>query len=84
MELKCEARELPFVTPGASFATIRQSPAPVALTMLARIPIPPEQIIDGDAACWLGGVYALLGDRRRAVECNMEFFRSLPSFYLPV
>jgi len=28
----------------------------------------PEQIIDGDAAYWLGGIYALLGDRQRALD----------------
>jgi eukaryotic-like serine/threonine-protein kinase len=28
----------------------------------------PEQIIDGDSAYWRGGIYALLGDRQRAVE----------------
>lgn len=28
----------------------------------------PEQVIDGDDAYWLGGIYALLGDRRRAVD----------------
>jgi serine/threonine protein kinase/tetratricopeptide (TPR) repeat protein len=28
----------------------------------------PEQIIDGDAAYWLGGIYALLGDRKRALD----------------
>jgi eukaryotic-like serine/threonine-protein kinase len=27
----------------------------------------PEQIIDGDAAYWLGGVYALLGNRQQAL-----------------
>jgi serine/threonine protein kinase/Flp pilus assembly protein TadD len=27
----------------------------------------PEQIIDGDAAYWLGGIYALLGDRQNAL-----------------
>jgi serine/threonine protein kinase/tetratricopeptide (TPR) repeat protein len=28
----------------------------------------PEQIIDGDGAYWLGGIYALLGDRQRALD----------------
>jgi tetratricopeptide (TPR) repeat protein len=28
----------------------------------------PEQIIDGDAAYWLGGIYALLGDRQHALD----------------
>jgi tetratricopeptide (TPR) repeat protein len=28
----------------------------------------PDQIIDGDAAYWLGGIYALLGDRQQALE----------------
>jgi eukaryotic-like serine/threonine-protein kinase len=28
----------------------------------------PEQVIDGDAAYWLGGIYALLGDRQHALE----------------
>jgi eukaryotic-like serine/threonine-protein kinase len=28
----------------------------------------PEQIIDGDGAYWIGGVYALLGDRRHALD----------------
>ena len=28
----------------------------------------PEQIIDGDEAQWLGGLYALLGDRQRALD----------------
>jgi eukaryotic-like serine/threonine-protein kinase len=28
----------------------------------------PEQIIDGDEAEWLGGLYALLGDRRHALD----------------
>jgi serine/threonine protein kinase/Flp pilus assembly protein TadD len=28
----------------------------------------PEQIIDGDEAEWLGGVYALLGDRQQALD----------------
>jgi eukaryotic-like serine/threonine-protein kinase len=28
----------------------------------------PEQIIDGDAAYWLGGIYALLGDKPHAIE----------------
>lgn len=28
----------------------------------------PEQVIDGDAAYWLGGIYALLGDRQHAVD----------------
>jgi hypothetical protein len=28
----------------------------------------PEQIIDGAAAYWLGGIYALLGDRQSALE----------------
>jgi eukaryotic-like serine/threonine-protein kinase len=28
----------------------------------------PEQIIDGDAAYWLGGIYALLGDRQPALD----------------
>jgi tetratricopeptide (TPR) repeat protein len=27
----------------------------------------PEQIIDGDAAYWIGGIYALLGDKQRAL-----------------
>ncbi len=27
----------------------------------------PEQIIDGDAAYWIGGIYALLGDRKNAL-----------------
>ena len=27
----------------------------------------PEQIVDGDAAYWLGGIYALLGDRQHAL-----------------
>ncbi len=27
----------------------------------------PEEVIDGDAAYWLGGIYALLGDRERAL-----------------
>jgi serine/threonine protein kinase/tetratricopeptide (TPR) repeat protein len=27
----------------------------------------PEQIIDGDAAYWIGGIYALLGDRQNAL-----------------
>jgi serine/threonine protein kinase/Flp pilus assembly protein TadD len=28
----------------------------------------PDQIIDGDAAYWLGGIYALLGDREQALD----------------
>ena len=28
----------------------------------------PDQIIDGDGAYWLGGIYALLGDRQHALE----------------
>jgi eukaryotic-like serine/threonine-protein kinase len=28
----------------------------------------PDQVIDGDAAYWLGGIYALLGDRQHALE----------------
>ena len=28
----------------------------------------PEQIIDGDAAYWIGGIYALLGERQRALD----------------
>ena len=28
----------------------------------------PEQIIDGDAAYWIGGIYALLGDRQHALD----------------
>jgi serine/threonine protein kinase/Flp pilus assembly protein TadD len=28
----------------------------------------PDQIIDGDAAYWLGGIYALLGDRQQALD----------------
>jgi hypothetical protein len=32
----------------------------------------PEQIIDGDAAYWLGGIYALLGDRQRALFGSNE------------
>jgi hypothetical protein len=28
----------------------------------------PEQIIDGDAAYWVGGIYALLGDKPHAIE----------------
>jgi len=28
----------------------------------------PEQIIDGDGAYWVGGIYALLGDRQHAIE----------------
>jgi serine/threonine protein kinase/tetratricopeptide (TPR) repeat protein len=28
----------------------------------------PEQIIDGDGAYWIGGIYALLGDRQHALE----------------
>jgi eukaryotic-like serine/threonine-protein kinase len=28
----------------------------------------PEQIIDGDEAYWLGGLYALLGDRKQALD----------------
>jgi serine/threonine protein kinase/Flp pilus assembly protein TadD len=28
----------------------------------------PEQVIDGDEAYWLGGVYALLGDRQQALD----------------
>ena len=28
----------------------------------------PNQLIDGDAAYWLGGIYALLGDRQHALE----------------
>jgi serine/threonine protein kinase/Flp pilus assembly protein TadD len=28
----------------------------------------PEQIIDGDAAYWIGGIYALLGDRQHAIN----------------
>jgi serine/threonine protein kinase/tetratricopeptide (TPR) repeat protein len=28
----------------------------------------PEQIIDGDAAYWIGGIYALLGDKPHAIE----------------
>lgn len=27
----------------------------------------PEQVIDGDAAYWLGGIYALLGDKQHAL-----------------
>jgi tetratricopeptide (TPR) repeat protein len=27
----------------------------------------PEQIIDGDGAYWLGGIYALLGDKQRSL-----------------
>ncbi len=28
----------------------------------------PEQIIDGDGAYWMGGIYALLGDRQSALD----------------
>jgi tetratricopeptide (TPR) repeat protein len=28
----------------------------------------PEQVIDGDAAYWLGGIYGLLGERQRALD----------------
>jgi serine/threonine protein kinase/cytochrome c-type biogenesis protein CcmH/NrfG len=28
----------------------------------------PEQVIDGDEAYWLGGIYALLGDRQHALD----------------
>jgi tetratricopeptide (TPR) repeat protein len=28
----------------------------------------PEQIVDGDAAYWLGGIHALLGDRQGALD----------------
>lgn len=28
----------------------------------------PEQVVDGDQAYWLGGIYALLGDRQAALE----------------
>jgi tetratricopeptide (TPR) repeat protein len=28
----------------------------------------PEQVVDGDAAYWLGGIYALLGDRQNALD----------------
>src|SRR5208337_1352196 len=28
----------------------------------------PEQVIDGDGAYWIGGIYALLGDRRHALD----------------
>jgi hypothetical protein len=28
----------------------------------------PEQIIDGDAAYWLGGIHAMLGDKQRALD----------------
>ena len=28
----------------------------------------PDQVIDGDAAYWLGGIYALLGDKPHAIE----------------
>jgi eukaryotic-like serine/threonine-protein kinase len=28
----------------------------------------PEQIIDGDAAYWIGGIYALLGERQNALD----------------
>jgi eukaryotic-like serine/threonine-protein kinase len=28
----------------------------------------PEQIIDGDGAYWIGGIYALLGDRQHALD----------------
>jgi hypothetical protein len=28
----------------------------------------PEQIIDGDAAYWIGSIYALLGDKPHALE----------------
>jgi tetratricopeptide (TPR) repeat protein len=28
----------------------------------------PEQVIDGDEAYWLGGIYALLGDREHAID----------------
>jgi serine/threonine protein kinase len=28
----------------------------------------PEQVIDGDEAYWIGGIYALLGDRPHAIE----------------
>ncbi|HWW15312.1 MAG TPA: protein kinase [Candidatus Dormibacteraeota bacterium] len=28
----------------------------------------PEQIVDGDGAYWIGGIYALLGDRRHALD----------------
>ena|SRR5579864_3726468 len=28
----------------------------------------PEQVIDGDAAYWLGGIYALLGDLQHSLE----------------
>jgi TolB-like protein/Flp pilus assembly protein TadD len=28
----------------------------------------PEQIIDGDGAYWIGGIYALLGDRQQALD----------------
>jgi serine/threonine protein kinase/tetratricopeptide (TPR) repeat protein len=29
--------------------------------------IPPEQVMDGDQAYWTGGIYAMLGDRQRAL-----------------
>jgi serine/threonine-protein kinase len=28
----------------------------------------PEQLIDGDGAYWMGGIYALLGDRQQALD----------------
>jgi hypothetical protein len=28
----------------------------------------PEQLIDGDSAYWMGGIYALLGDRQQALD----------------
>jgi hypothetical protein len=28
----------------------------------------PEQMIDSDGASWIGGIYALLGDRQRAID----------------
>jgi serine/threonine-protein kinase len=28
----------------------------------------PAQVVDGDAAYWLAGIYALLGDRQHAIE----------------
>lgn len=40
MEAKCEARELPFVTPGVSFATMRQSPGLDVLQMLNVLTFP--------------------------------------------
>jgi hypothetical protein len=28
----------------------------------------PEEVVDGDAAYWTGGIYALLGDRQQALD----------------